>query len=99
MIKLIFVYKILGRCRRKRIKITPRTVYPNRIAYLIATKRNKLKRMALRGSVQMDRRVKSSKLDHRTLSIQITRKGVGGKRAGRPKKVFINILSLLEILE
>lgn len=69
-----------------RLKIKPRTIYHNRIAYLIATKRNKLKRLALKGSGQIERRVKSAKLS-RKLSIQITRKGGSGNRSGRTKKV------------
>lgn len=57
----------------------PRTIYANRIAYLIATKRNTLKRLALRGAAQTERRVK---FGSRKMSARITRKG-NGKRPGR----------------
>lgn len=60
----------------------PRTIYPNRIAYLIATKRNTLKRLALRGAAHTERRVKSAKFGSRKMSARITRKG-NGKRPGR----------------
>lgn len=71
----------------------PRTIYANRIAYLIATKRNTLKRLALMGAANTERRIKSAnKLGGRKLqrsSVRITRKG-SGKRAGR-----INVVSLV----
>ncbi|XP_037046872.1 DDB1- and CUL4-associated factor 5 [Bradysia coprophila] len=69
-------------CRRPRLAVIPRTIYANRIAYLIATKRNTLKRLALRGAAQTERRVKSAKFGSRKMSARITRKG-NGKRPGR----------------
>lgn len=66
----------------------PVTVYPNRIAYLIATKRNTLKRLALKGAAHTERRVRasSSKLSARKLGLRVTRKGAG-KRGNRTKTV------------
>ncbi len=89
-IKIIFflfyfflLYTWLGEpCRRPRLTMKPRTIYANRIAYLIATKRNTLKRLALRGAAQTERRVKSAKFGSRKMSARITRKG-NGKRPGR----------------
>lgn len=72
-------------CRRRQITMKPRTIYANRIAYLIATKRNTLKRLALKGAAHTERRVKSSKLNNRNLKrnpTRLTRKG-SGKRTGR----------------
>lgn len=59
--------------------------YLNRIAYLIATKRNTLKRLALKGSSRTTRRVRSVKSTNRKLhrsSFRQPRKN-NGKRINR----------------
>lgn len=94
MIPFFFLIFIAAEpCRRRRVTMKPRTIYANRIAYLIATKRNTLKRLALMGAANTERRIKSAnKLGGRKLqrsSVRITRKG-SGKRAGR-----INVVSLV----
>ncbi|XP_059622090.1 DDB1- and CUL4-associated factor 5 [Phlebotomus argentipes] len=64
----------------------PRSIYPNRIAYLIATKRNTLKRLALKGAVNTSNRVKMGKLCGRKLKrsgFRGTRKGTSSKRVSR----------------
>lgn len=77
------------RRRSRGAAIKPRTIYANRIAYLIATKRNTLKRLALKGAAHTERRrrVKSTS-SNRKLSLRITRKG-GGKRLGRSSMVSV----------
>lgn len=82
LISAFFPFRLGEPCRRPRLTMTPRTKYANRIAYLIATKRNTLKRLALRGAAQTERRVKSAKFGSRKMSARITRKG-NGKRPGR----------------
>lgn len=82
-VKVLIIFPRSGEpCRRPRLTMKPRTIYANRIAYLIATKRNTLKRLALRGAAQTERRVKSAKFGSRKLSARITRKG-NGNRQGR----------------
>lgn len=72
-------YGMLG---RNFIGMKAHSKYVNRIAYLIATKRNILKRLALKGSVRIKRRVKSSlnganrKLQQR-LSARSSRRSTG----------------------
>lgn len=71
---------------RNRTMIKSRSRYLNRIAYLIATKRNTLKRLALKGSARATRRVRSIKTASRKLqqrsSFRQPRKG-NGKRVNR----------------
>lgn len=70
---------------RNRTMIKTRSRYLNRIAYLIATKRNTLKRLALKGSNRTTRRVRSIKSTQRKLqrsSIRQPRKN-NGKRINR----------------
>lgn len=65
--------------------IKSRSRYLNRIAYLIATKRNTLKRLALKGSTRTTRRVRSIKCSTRKLhrsSFRQPRK-TNGKRLNR----------------
>lgn len=65
--------------------IKSRSRYLNRIAYLIATKRNTLKRLALKGSARTTRRVRSIKSNTRKLqrsSFRQPRKS-NGKRVNR----------------
>lgn len=62
-----------------------RTKYPNRIAYLIATKRNTLKRLALKRAANTTHRSKTSKFGYRKgrgSNLRTTRK-LSGKRAAR----------------
>lgn len=76
--------------RQNRVVMKARKRYLNRIAYLIATKRNTLKRLALKGSVQIRRRVKSSanrKLQQHRSSVRGTRKSTG-KRMHRSVSDF-----------
>lgn len=77
----------------------PRTIYANRIAYLIATKRNTLKRLALMGAANTERRIKSAnKMGGRKLqrsSVRITRKG-NGKRAGRSNNVMVDCFVVID---
>uniref|UniRef100_A0A1B0DHP0 Uncharacterized protein n=1 Tax=Phlebotomus papatasi TaxID=29031 RepID=A0A1B0DHP0_PHLPP len=65
----------------------PRSIYPNRIAYLIATKRNTLKRLALKGAVNhTSNRVKMGKLCGRKVKrsgFRGSRKSATSKRMGR----------------
>lgn len=68
--------------RRNRTGIKSRTKYLNRIAYLIATKRNTLKRLALKGSPRMSRRVKVNNRKLQRPSLRPNRKGPS-KRTGR----------------
>lgn len=70
---------------RNRTMIKSRSRYLNRIAYLIATKRHTLKRLALKGSVRTTRRVRSVKSTTRKLhrpSFRQPRK-TNGKRINR----------------
>lgn len=64
-----------------------RSIYPNRIAYLIATKRNTLKRLALKGAVNhTSNRVKMGKLCGRKVKrsgFRGSRKSATSKRMGR----------------
>lgn len=72
---------------RNRTTVKSRSRYLNRIAYLIATKRNTLKRLALKGSAHITRRVRSVKCNNRKLhrsSFRQPRKG--GKRVNRMVK-------------
>lgn len=68
---------------RNRAALKIRSRYLNRIAYLIATKRNTLKRLALKGSVQAPRRMKSVKSMNRKLPRSSARSSRKGKRSGR----------------
>lgn len=72
--------------RRNRTALKSRSRYLNRIAYLIATKRNTLKRLALKGSVQFRRRIKSLKSANRKLQQRSSTRGTrksSGKRMHR----------------
>lgn len=68
---------------RSRTALKIRSRYLNRIAYLIATKRNTLKRLALKGSVQITRRVKSVKSVNRKMPRSSARSSRKGKRLNR----------------
>lgn len=71
-------------CRRRRSSFVPkipRKKYPNRIAYLIATKRNTLKRLALKGAAHSLRRLKAPTMRKRPTA-RLTRSGIG-MRSGR----------------
>lgn len=81
------------RRRSRGVVMKPRTIYANRIAYLIATKRNTLKRLALKGAAHTERRRVKSTSSSRKLSLRITRKG-NGKRLGRSSMVSIVYLYL-----
>lgn len=86
---------------RNRTMIKSRSRYLNRIAYLIAMKRNTLKRLALKGSMRTTRRVRSMKSNNRKLhrsSFRQPRK-TNGKRVNRMVKMwkFINFNSELYI--
>lgn len=75
----------LESANRNRTMIKSRSRYLNRIAYLIAMKRNTLKRLALKGSMRTTRRVRSMKSNNRKLhrsSFRQPRKS-NGKRVNR----------------
>lgn len=70
--------------------VKSRSRYLNRIAYLIATKRNTLKRLALKGSARTTRRVRSIKSNNRKLHrppCRLPRKN-GAKRINRMVRVL-----------
>lgn len=74
-------------------KIHPRSCYPNRIAYLIATKRNTLKKLALKGCSNNSNGVSRSKAKRnnkqtKRLNLRSARK-IGVKRRGRFNLVSI----------
>lgn len=71
--------------RRGRYTVKPRTIYANRIAYLIATKRNTLKRLALKGAAHR-LMYRTTKRVGRKTTMRMTRSGTG-KRAGRSNAV------------
>lgn len=74
--------------RRNRTALKSRSRYLNRIAYLIATKRNTLKRLALKGSVHIKRRVKSVKSANRKLQ---QRSAARGTRKSTGKRMHRNV--------
>lgn len=75
-------------CRRARyVALKPRSIYANRIAYLIATKRNTLKRLALKGAAHTERRaaVRRASSSARNLAgLRATR--AGSKRSNNRTK-------------
>lgn len=82
---LVFLCSAIESATRNRTMIKSRSRYLNRIAYLIATKRNTLKRLALKGSARTTRRVRSIKSSARKLhrsSFRQPRKS-NGKRVNR----------------
>lgn len=70
---------------KNRTMFKTRSRYLNRIAYLIATKRNTLKRLALKGSIRTTRRVRSVKSNTRKLQRSTFRppRKANGKRLNR----------------
>lgn len=88
--------------RRNQTALKSRTKYLNRIAYLIATKRNTLKRLALKGSVQIKRRVKSMKSANRKLPQRSSARGTrksAGKRMHRSVSAIHCLGSIRENFE
>lgn len=83
---VFFLHRIaLESANRNRTMIKTRSRHLNRIAYLIATKRNTLKRLALKGSNRTTRRVRSVKSSQRKMqrsSFRQPRKN-NGKRINR----------------
>lgn len=80
--------------------IKSRSRYLNRIAYLIATKRNTLKRLALKGSARTTRRVRSIKSNTRKLhrsAFRQPRRNIG-KRVNRMVNFQISRLSFIRSL-
>lgn len=73
-----------------------RIKYPHRIAYLIATKRNSLKRLALKGlNADIPRRFRASKFGSRhsqRYNLRTNRKGLNGHRSGRFNYVSYELL-------
>lgn len=75
---------------RNRPSLKSRSRYMNRIAYLIATKRKTLKRLALKGSVQtISRRVKSLKSVNRKMPRSSARSSRKNKRLNRLGNVSV----------